>query len=44
MSIAKYALGESAIGQAGAPVIKTKAPPKRQYVALADTTTVPEPR
>lgn len=44
MSIAKHAVAESAIGQAEPPLIRTKTPPKRQYVALADTTAVPEPR
>ena len=44
MSIAKYALAESAIGQSEAPVVRTKTPPTRQTIALADTTATPEPR
>lgn len=44
MSIAKYALAEAAIGQSEAPVVRTKTPPKRQTVALADADAVPEPR
>lgn len=44
MSIARYAVAEGAIGQVEPPVIRSKTPPKRQYVALADTVAVPEPR
>ena len=44
MSIARYALAEGAIGQAEPPVIRSKTPPKRQTVALADNEAVPEPR
>lgn len=44
MSISKYAVAESAIGQTDAPVIRAKTPSKRQYVALPDTIAAPEPR
>lgn len=44
MSIAKFAVAESALGQSEAPSIKTRTPAKRQSVALADTVAVPEPR
>lgn len=44
MSIARQAVAESALGEGAAPVVRTKTPSKRQYVALADTTAVPEPR
>lgn len=44
MSIARYALGESAPSQAEPTVIRAKGPPKRQYIARADIKAVPEPR
>lgn len=44
MSIAKYALGETAPSQAEPTVIRPKGPPKRQYIARADIKAVPEPR
>ena len=44
MSIAKYAVAESALSQSEAPVVRSKTPPKRQTIALADTTATPEPR
>lgn len=44
MSIARYAVAESALAQTGMPVIRSKTPSKRHYVALADTKAVPEPR
>ena len=44
MSIARHAVAESALAESAAPVIPTKTPPRRQYVAQADTTAVPEPR
>lgn len=44
MSIARNAVAESALAESVAPVVRTKTPSKRQYVALADTTAVPEPR
>lgn len=44
MSIARYAVAESALAQSEAPVVRSKTPPKRQMIALADTNAVPEPR
>lgn len=44
MSIGKYAIAEGAISQGDAPAIKTRTPPKRQYVALPDVIAAPEPR
>lgn len=44
MSIARNAIAEHAIAQNQVPVIRTKTPSKRIYVALADTEAVPEPR
>ena len=44
MSIARNAVADHAIAQNQVPVIRTKTPPKRLYVALADTDAVPEPR
>lgn len=44
MSIARFALGEGAIAQAEATSIKSRTPPKRISVALADASVVPEPR
>ncbi len=44
MSIAKFALGEGAIGQVEATGIKSKTPSKRIFVAVADPTVIPEPR
>lgn len=44
MSIARYAVAESALAQGEAAVIRSKTPPKRQTIALADTKAVPEPR
>ena len=44
MSIARYAVAESALAQNEAPLVRTKTPPKRQTVALADIKAVPEPR
>ena len=44
MSIAKFAVAESAIGQDAPPVMRNKTRPKRQYVARADIVAVPEPR
>lgn len=45
MSIASYAIGETMIAaQVGAPLNVKKPPPKRQIVAVADTTQTPEPR
>jgi len=44
MSIARHAVAENSLAQTEAMVSKTKTPPKRQYVALADTKAVPEPR
>lgn len=43
MSLAKYAIAESPLAQGEPPATK-KTPPKRQSVALADATVVPEPR
>lgn len=44
MSIAKFSIGDAAISQSDTPTVRTKTPPKRQYVALADIKAVPEPR
>lgn len=44
MSISKFALGEAALAQPEPTAIKSKTPPKRILVALADATVVPEPR
>lgn len=44
MSIARHAVAEGALAEGAAPVVRIKTPPKRQNVALADTTAVPEPR
>lgn len=44
MSIARYAIGEGTLGQAEATAAKSKTPPKRTAVALADAPVVPEPR
>lgn len=44
MSIARHAVAASALAEGAAPVVRTKTPPKRQDVALADTKAVPEPR
>lgn len=44
MSIANHALGEMAPSQAEPHLVRPKGPPKRQYVARADTKAVPEPR
>ena len=45
MSLASFSLSEPAVAQgANQAGAKAKAPPKRQAVALADRTLVPEPR
>ena len=44
MSIARFAIGESAIAQGEAASVKSKTPPKRTSVALADARSTPEPR
>ena len=44
MSIARYAVAEGAFAQGDAPVVRSKTPPKRQTVALADIKAVPEAR
>lgn len=44
MSIARFAMAESAIAQGEVPSVRSKTPPKRQTIALADTTATPEPR
>ena len=45
MSIASYAIGETTIAaQVGAPLNVKKPPPRRQVVAVADTTQAPELR
>lgn len=44
MSIAYFAVAEAAIAQIGIATIKSKTPPKRTAVALADAPVVPEPR
>lgn len=44
MSIAKFAVAESSIAQGEAPVVRTKTPPRRQSIALADAKAIPEPR
>jgi len=44
MSIARFALAETALGQAETTAARSKTPPKRTTVALADASQVPEPR
>ena len=44
MSIGRYAIGEGAVSQSEAPTLKSKVPPRRITIALADARIIPEPR
>lgn len=44
MSIARFAIGEESIGQGETASVRSKTPPKRTTVALANAAIVPEPR